>query len=79
MEHRRTSGGVINPIEHQAMPMKIQIGSGSKTLEKSDSVGCNLRAFQSRLFDQSGGEVVQGSTVYALKDGNGALGDLQHR
>jgi len=43
----------------------IQIGGGSKTLNQGDGAGCGLRPFQSRLFDQKGG--------------NGAVGDLQNR
>ncbi len=44
--------------------MNIEICSGPKTLNQGDGAGGGLRAFQSRLFDQKGG--------------NSAVGDLQN-
>ncbi len=65
MEYRRVFGGVIDPIEDETMEMNIQIRSGPETLNQGNGAGGGLRPFQSRLFDQKGG--------------NGAVGDLQNR
>lgn len=65
MEYRHARAAAIDPIEHQAMQMDVEIGPRAKALDERDCTGVSLGALQSRLLDQ--------------KCGNDAVNALQQR
>jgi len=55
MEHRRARAAAIHPIEHQTVQMDVEIGRRAEALDERDCTAVSLGAWQSRLFDQKGG------------------------
>jgi hypothetical protein len=52
MEYRYALGGAVDPLEHQAMPMGVEIGGRAETLDQGDGVGVCFGALEPRLVDQ---------------------------
>jgi hypothetical protein len=53
MEYRQALGGVVDPIEHEAMQMDVEIRGRAETLDQRDSAGLGLGALESGLLDQN--------------------------
>jgi hypothetical protein len=52
MEYRYGLAAAIDPIEHQAMQMNVEIGRRAEAQDERDRTGVSLAAFESRLSDQ---------------------------
>lgn len=44
--------GVIDPIEHQAVQVNVQVGGGAKALDEGDGAGGGCATFDAHLLDQ---------------------------
>jgi hypothetical protein len=53
MEYRQALGGAVDPIEHEAMQMEVEVGGRAETLDQRDGASCGFGAFESRLLDQN--------------------------
>ena len=64
-EHRPFCGDLANPIKHQRVQMRIEIGRTAKALDQGDGAGGGVLPLNARLFDEVAVE--------------GTVDDLQHR
>jgi len=62
-------GGAVDPIEHEAMQMDVEIGGRSEALDERDGAGVGFGALESGLLDQKCGN----DPVDDLQDGREQL------
>ena len=55
MEQRRARAAAIHAIGYLPMQMDVEIGRRAEALDERDRTAVGLAAWQSRLFDQKGG------------------------